>query len=324
MKVDLVKILSPLDEQLQEVELEIRKRMNSGVPEIDEAARYLFDQGGKRIRASMVLLSAGLSGSIPPGTVQIASAVEIVHSATLIHDDIIDGSLLRRGNMSAPRKWGSKMSVLLGDFMYTLALSIALETGDEEIYPVMVEGTKSMVEGELYQLHYSNIERINREHYFRIIELKTARFMAACSRMGAIKGGLSAVERDRLYEFGLNTGYAFQIIDDTLDLIENTQGIGKDIRSDIKSGKVTLPLIYLMEDKSVDAAGLLRGYIDDPSDERWDEIITLLKNSSSIERSITEAEDYVKKAFGYLSGFSRNLYWDMLVDLSNFFVKRNY
>lgn len=324
MNVDLVKILQPLDVYLQEVELEIRSRMNSGVPEIDEAGQYVFLQGGKRIRASMVLLASGLPGAVPAGTVQIAAALEIIHGATLVHDDIIDQSKLRRGNLSVPQRWGPKMSVLLGDFMYTLALSMALEAGDDEIYPVMVEGTKHMVSGELYQLQYSNIDRINREHYFRIIELKTARFMAACAKIGAIKGGLGGEEREHLYEFGLNTGFAFQIIDDTLDLVQDNKTLGKDIGNDLKEGKITLPIIYLMEDDRDGTVNLLKRYMADPVPAAFREIERKLQGSNAIERSIEEAKAFVEKANRSIAGFNRSQYWDILVDLSNFFIKRDF
>lgn len=324
MKTDLIKILHPLQKYLNRVEDEIKVQLYTGIPSIDEPARYLFRQGGKRIRASIVLLTSGLSGEISDNTISIAAAVEIIHAATLIHDDIIDQSLLRRGNDSVPHKWGNKISVLLGDYLYTLALNIALRDGDTNLFPVMVEGTREMVKGELYQLQYSNLEEINRDHYFTIIELKTARFMAACAKLGAIMGGFGSGDCEKLYQYGLNLGFAFQIIDDTLDLLEDNSSLGKDIGNDLKSGKITLPFIFLLEDPRYNARPLLQKYRETEDVGLWLEIKNQLGGSSAIDLSIRSAKDYVSGALDMLGAFPDSRYREMLVELSNFFINRDF
>ncbi|MBN1531805.1 MAG: polyprenyl synthetase family protein [Spirochaetes bacterium] len=323
MKNDLGTILKPLEEPLSLVEREIRERLASGVPEIDEAARYLFDLGGKRIRASLVLMTAGLGGTVPEGAITLAAASEMIHAATLIHDDIIDQSIMRRGSASVPQKWGSRVAVLLGDFLYTLALDMALSVDNSRVYSVMVGGTKSMVSGELYQLHYSNIDNITRDHYYRIIELKTARFMAACTRIGGEIGNMSEAECGDLYEFGMNLGFAFQIIDDTLDLMTDSEAIGKDIRSDVRTGKITLPFLFLME-RNGESAGLLRRYIREPEDALWDSIMDLMRKSSSLDTCIGISKEYVERAVGNLDRFPESRSREMLLELSSFFVSRNF
>ncbi len=323
MKNDLITILNPLEEQLLQVENEIRAHIYSGIPSIDGASRYIFDQGGKRIRASLVLLTAGLSGSIPAGAVKLGAASEILHAATLIHDDIIDQSILRRGNISVPQKWGNKIAVLLGDFLYTLALDLVLRVENNRIYAIMIEGTKNMVSGELYQLNYSNIDSITMEHYYKIIELKTARFMAACTKMGGEIGGFDESRSNNLYEFGMNIGFAFQIIDDTLDIMNDSDTIGKDVRSDVRSGKITLPFLHLME-REIDSAALLRSYISNPDDGKWEELMVMLRKSSVVDTCISTAKGFVEKALECLQPFEQSQYKEILVDISNFFIDRRF
>ncbi len=196
-----------------------------------------------------------------------------MHAASLIHDDIIDQSMFRRGNVTVPQKWGNKVSVLAGDFMYSVALNLAISDGNPAIFPLMVNGTKDMVMGELCQLEYADITTASREHYLTIIELKTARFMGSCAKLGATKSGLDRAETEQLYRFGLNLGFAFQIIDDTLDIMQNADHIGKDAGSDFKDGKITLPFLYLIETGGPEALKTLKRYIAGPEPALWQSIV---------------------------------------------------
>ncbi|MBN2159316.1 MAG: polyprenyl synthetase family protein [Spirochaetes bacterium] len=324
MSTDLKKILAPLDGHLRSVDAEIKKRLHTGIPIIDSSALHLFTGGGKRIRASLVILTSGLGGSVPNGIIPLAAAVEIVHASSLIHDDIIDQSLLRRGDVTVPRKWGNKVAVLAGDYLYSVALDTAIQDGDLKIFPLMVIGTKDMVMGELCQIQYSDIGSVRREHYLQIIELKTARFMGSCAKLGATKGGAGPDECERLYRFGLNWGFAFQIIDDTLDIMQDSDQTGKDVGSDFKDGKVTLPFIYLIEQGAPGDLDLLKAYASNPMPAEWAEIKKRLAAVGAMAYSVRFAERYIDAARGILNTFPDSEYRKILFELSDFLLSRNY
>ncbi len=324
MDKDLKEILAPLDGHLRRVDEEIQKRLKTGIPIIDASATHLFLSGGKRIRASLVILSSGLRGEIPAGIIELAAATEIVHASSLIHDDIIDQSMFRRGNITVPKKWGNKVAVLVGDFMYSVALNTAIQVGNPAIFPLMVGGTKDMVMGELCQLEYADIDRARREHYLTIIELKTARFMASCTRLGATKSGLPEEERESLYRFGLNLGFAFQIIDDTLDIMQASEEVGKDVGSDFKDGKITLPFLHLIEEGGSDDLDRLKRYIERPTPEGWQSIKKRLVDAGSIEYSTRCAAEYISAARDILERFPESPFRTILFELSDFLLFRKY
>ena len=324
MDKDLKEILAPLDGHLRRVDEEIEKRLRTGIPIIDASAIHLFLSGGKRIRASLVILSSGLRGEIPAGIIELAAATEIVHASSLIHDDIIDQSMFRRGNITVPKKWGNKVAVLVGDFMYSVALNTAIQDGNPAIFPLMVGGTKDMVMGELCQLEYADIDRARREHYLTIIELKTARFMASCTRLGATKSGLPEEERESMYRFGLNLGFAFQIIDDTLDIMQAPEEVGKDVGSDFKDGKITLPFLHLIEEGGKSDLDRLKGYIAAPSPEGWQSIKKRLVDAGSIEYSTRCAAEYISAARDILERFPESPFRTILFELSDFLLFRKY
>jgi octaprenyl-diphosphate synthase len=324
MGKDIKTIFAPLGDYLSNVEKEIESRLRTGVPVIDASSLHLFLGGGKRIRASLVILTSGLRGSVPDGIVPLAAATEIVHAASLIHDDIIDQSMFRRGNITVPQKWGSKIAVLAGDFMYSVALNTAIQDGNPAIFPLMVNGTKDMVMGELCQIEYANIDSAKREHYMKIIELKTARFMGSCCKLGAVKSGLPDEECDRLYRFGLCLGFAFQIIDDTLDIIQKSEEVGKDVGSDFKDGKITLPFLFLIEQGGAADLARLKEYIKNPAPEAWKQIQMRLSESGAIDNSVRLAGDYIDQARAILGGYPATEFKGILLDLSEFLLNRTY
>ena len=322
-KNDLSEILNPIARYLNDIDAEIRIILQTGVPVIDGSSLHLFVKGGKKIRAALVLLTGGMRGQVPGGIIPIAAAAEIVHAATLIHDDIIDQSLFRRGYITVPRKWGNKVSVLVGDFMYTEALNVSVADGDPRLFPVVVMGARDMVKGELYQLQYSNLDSITMDHYYRIIELKTARFMAACTKLGAIKAGFSDRECDIFYEYGLNLGYAFQIVDDTLDYIDNPLGTGKDEGNDYTDGKITLPALFVL-DKDKEAASELRTLLQDPEQGKWSRVRDIINGEDSVDYCLDVARQYIDKANDIIFSFPESGFRDILYELSQFFVYRRY
>ncbi len=324
VKQKLSAILSPIAPYMVRVDEEIRQKIKTGVSLVDEGSLHLLQKGGKKIRAAMIILTSGLKGEVPDDVVEVAAAAEIVHAATLVHDDIIDGSTYRRGDLTVAKKFGNRVAVLVGDYMYTRALEVAVGDDRLDLFPIMVAATRDMVKGELYQIEYSNIKKINKEHYHRIIEMKTARFMAACAKLGGVKSKMSDEESDVLYEFGLNLGFAFQIVDDALDFVEAGEITGKDSGNDYMQGKITLPMLHLIEIIGDDEKRNIEGLINSPSLEGFEYIRGLVREYGGIEYCLQEAEQYVRKALKYLDVFEPTQYKDILIALSEFFLERNY
>ncbi len=324
MKNDLKAILAPIQQHLELVDTSIEKKLKTGIPVIDTSAMHLFRGGGKKIRASVVILSSGLFNDVPEGTVDLAAAAEIVHAATLIHDDIIDQSLMRRGNVTVSRKYGNKVAVLAGDYMYTTALNVALDDGNPEIFPVMVRGTRDLVKGELLQLQYSNPESMTEENYFSIIEMKTARFMASCAEIGAVKAEYDEETRRNLYDFGLNLGFAFQIVDDTLDIVDSGKLTGKDIGNDFKDGKITLPFLRLFDKISGSERKSLVKDLENHDEETWGKIRQMLLDAGSIDSTLATAREFIDKSMAILDSFEETAYRNIFREIAMFIIQRKY
>ncbi len=316
-------ILEPINTELEQVDVRIKEILSTGVSLLDDSAHHLFQKGGKKIRASLIILTSGLRGDFPDGVIDIAAAAEIIHAATLVHDDIIDKAFLRRGDITVSEKWGNKVAVLAGDFMYTTALEIAVNDENKKLFPFMVAGTKDMVKGELYQLQYSNLNSITREHYFRIVELKTAQFMGTCAALGALKSGNNE-EVELLREFGLNLGYAFQIIDDTLDLVDDPSATGKDVGNDFEDGKITLPFLYILEGTDEERKTVIRDYINKPDDENWLIVKNLIREEGAIEYCMDVAGAYINRALGIINSFPDSENRNILIDITKFIGNRDY
>ncbi|PKL18939.1 MAG: hypothetical protein CVV49_03250 [Spirochaetae bacterium HGW-Spirochaetae-5] len=320
----LKKILEPLSEELLKVDDNIKSHLETGVPIIDDSSMHLFFKGGKKIRASLVLLSAGLRPGITDGVIDLAAAVEIIHAASLIHDDIIDKSFMRRGLISVPSKFGDKVAVLAGDYMYAVAVNIAVKSKNERILDSISGATKEMVKGELYQIEYSNIDKISEEHYFNIIERKTGRLMATSAAIGAIKAGLSPEECDEIYNIGLDMGFAFQIIDDTFDFSDSSSITGKDIGNDFKDGKITLPFIYILNHGTDEDKLSVRRFAADPESADWDKVRDMIHSSGAFKYSIERAGDFAKSAKKRLEIFPESRNKEIIQSLISFIVERNY
>ncbi|MBN2401080.1 MAG: polyprenyl synthetase family protein [Spirochaetes bacterium] len=323
LKVSLEDIFKPIDSHLKNVDEAIPEILKTKIPLMDMSSLHLFKKGGKKIRASLVILSSGLNGEIPNDIIDIAAAVEIFHGATLIHDDIIDQAFLRRGNVSVSSEWGSKVAVLIGDFMHVRALQTILGNGKSLLVDELLAAALDMFKGEIYQIEFSGIDVINKDHYFKIIELKTAIFMGTCAKLGAMKAEMPDKERDNLFQFGLNLGRAFQIIDDTFDYVEEDI-IGKDTGNDFRNGKITLPLLYLLETISNEEKEMLINSIKSPSEEAWDKVKLLIKKNKAIGHCMDIAEGYMKKALPFLDAFPASVYKEKLVDLAGFLIDRVY
>ncbi len=323
-KSDIREILRPIDSYMSRVDEAIREKIRTGVPLIDECSLHLFRRGGKKIRAALIILCSGLRNAVPEGIVDVAAAAEIVHAATLIHDDIIDQSYLRRGDVTVSQKWGYKAAVLVGDYMYTRALEIAVSDDRLDLFPVMAGATRDMVKGELYQIEYSNAQRISKEHYFNIIELKTARFMAACAKLGAMKSGMDPEEGEELFQFGLNLGFAFQIVDDTLDVLDSQEETGKDTGNDFLDGKITLPFLNMLEKVTEGERRRYLEYAVSPDEKKWEEVRKRIGETDSINYCLGLAEEYVGKALKSMDRFPASEYKNIIIALSRFLIDRKF
>jgi octaprenyl-diphosphate synthase len=324
VKTKLAEILSPIEPYMQRVDVEIREKMKTGISLIDEGAFHLFKQGGKKIRAALIILCSGLKNNVPDDVIEVAASAEIVHAATLIHDDIIDESTMRRGELTVSKKYGNRVAVLVGDYLYTRALEVAVGSDRLDLFPIMVAATRDMVKGELYQIEYSSIKKITKEHYFRIIEMKTARFMAACAKLGGVKSRMSDEESDRLYQFGLNLGFAFQIVDDTLDVVDTAGLSGKDSGNDFLNGKITLPFLHLLETSGEAERKELEAYALAPDERNWGIVRERIISSGAVEHCIDLSGGYVRDALKYLDFFQPSRYKDIILNMANFLLERNF
>jgi len=320
----LKKILEPLSDELSRVDEKIKSHIETGVPIIDDSSMHLFFKGGKKIRAALVILSSGLRSEIPEDVIDLAAAVEIIHAASLIHDDIIDKSFMRRGLISVPSKYGDKVAVLAGDYMYSVAVNIAVKSKNDRILESISGATKEMVKGELYQIEYSNIDKITEEHYFNIIERKTGRLMATSAVIGAIKSGLSSAECDIIYNIGLDMGFAFQIVDDTFDFSDSSVITGKDIGNDFKDGKITLPFIYIINHGTEKEKQNVRNFAADPDSADWDEVRDMIHSSGAFKYSIDRAGIFAANAKKNLEIFPESANKEIIRNLINFIVERKY
>ncbi|MCX7680291.1 MAG: polyprenyl synthetase family protein, partial [Spirochaetes bacterium] len=226
--------------------------------------------------------------------------------------------------LTVAKKYGNRVAVLTGDYMYTRALEVAVGEKRLDLFPILVAATRDMVKGELYQIEYSNIKKINKEHYFRIIEMKTARFMAACAKIGGVKSNMSDEESDVLYEFGLNLGFAFQMVDDVLDFLEAEEITGKDAGNDFMQGKITLPMLCLIERAEGKEKKKIEKLLENPSRDGFHVIRKKILECGAIEYCLHEAETFVRRSLQYLDAFRATQCKDILVSLAEFLLMRNF
>ncbi len=321
---ELYDILKPIEHYLTAVDEAVKSKLYTGIDLLDDSSMHTFKNSGKKIRASMIILSSGLNSTIPDDIIDIACAAEIIHAASLVHDDIIDNADLRRGLPTVARRYGPKVAVLAGDYMYTKALEIAVGNNRTDLFPIMVDATVEMVKGELYQIQYSDIDHITIDNYYRIIEMKTARFMAACAKLGAAVARMNPQQSDVLYDCGMQLGYAFQITDDAMDYLNAADITGKDAGNDFINGKITLPLLHLLTMVDSQERLLLKNYTKTPDNNNWNYVVSKAKEYNVVDYCISIASNYVKKAMEIIAMFPDNQYKTVLTELALFLVDRKY
>lgn len=323
---DLAQIFEPIREDLERVEEEFVRHIQSRVALIPEMGRYIQKSGGKRVRPAVLLMASRLAG-FPGGerSVLYASVVEFIHTATLVHDDIIDGADLRRGRLAVHSRWGNDITVLLGDYLYIKSMAMALTQDSLEIIRLLCDVTLRMIEGELYQLTKTGDVDITEDEHFEIIRRKTAYLFGGCAEIGGMLGTLAPEQRPALREFGFNLGIAFQLVDDLLDYTADESALGKPVGGDLREGKVTLPIIYLLQRGGADADRLIRAVVAERSvtNEQWREITRLLRESRAPEHAYGRALEYGSRAKAALDVFPPTRERDALLALTDYVLSRD-
>jgi octaprenyl-diphosphate synthase len=311
-------------EDLLLVEQELARQSATAFEPVSEITSYLLGGGGKRMRPALLLLANRYAGRRREGTVRLAAVVELLHSATLIHDDVIDSADTRRGRPSANSRWGNHRSVLAGDWLYMQSFQMALEERNFRILDVLIDLTQKMVEGELIQLAKIGRIDVTEEDALKLATHKTACLFSGCARLGAVLGGLEGEEEEALADYGTYAGLAFQLVDDLLDFTASAKQLGKPVLSDLKEGKVTLPLIYAMENGHREARELVARVLEEKefvsvSPER---LVALVHESGALQKTRILAHEYAAKAKACINGQLDSEYARALLTLPDFILER--
>ncbi|MBZ5514207.1 MAG: polyprenyl synthetase family protein [Acidobacteriia bacterium] len=317
-------IFDLIRDDLQKVETEFCQQSVSSVPAITEIGQYLQEGGGKRLRPALVLLSSRLSGYKGPAAVRLGAVVELIHTATLVQDDVIDGAETRRGRPSTNSRWGNHMSVLAGDWLYMQAFNIAVAERDFRVLDVLISVTQVMVEGELLQLSLLRRLHLTEDEYLELSYRKTACLFSACLRLGAILGRQSEEVEMKLGSYGINLGLAFQLVDDLLDFTSSEEKLGKPIGSDLREGKVTLPLIYLLQRCRREEAEKISRVQEEAGfhSVSFSEVLELIERYGSLQAARDKARDIAEQARNSLEGLPDSAYKDALRSLPDFILER--
>jgi len=317
-------IRSLVDEDMATVNRMIQDRLSSDVVLINQLGSYIINSGGKRLRPLLVLLAARACGYQGKDHSQLAAVIEFIHTATLLHDDVVDGSEMRRGQDTANRLWGNEASVLVGDFLYSRAFEMMVDVRNMEVMGVMARTTNTIAEGEVMQLLNVNDADTTEERYLHIIYCKTATLFEAATRLGAILAGQPDAVKQQLADYGRHLGTAFQLVDDVLDYEGNSDATGKNVGDDLAEGKPTMPLINAMRTGTEIQRLMIREAIEKGGRERIDEVMKAIESTDAIaytRRLATEAAD---NAVASLSGLPDSPYRMALETLARFSVERTY
>jgi octaprenyl-diphosphate synthase len=319
------RVAALVGDDLAAVEAEIRHALHSPVPLIEEMGGYIAAAGGKRLRPILLLLAARLADYRGPRAIRLACVVELLHTATLIHDDVVDAAPLRRGRPSANAQWGDDASVLVGDHLYSKSFAMLVRDNDRGVMETLARSTVSMTEAEVFQLQLKRSGQTSEADYMRIITQKTASFMSACCRIGALLGAVPPEQTEALTRYGLDVGIAFQISDDALDFDADQARLGKAIGADLREGKRTLPLIAMLERVPLPEAervrGLLRRRALEPAD--IEDIRRLVLEHDGVEYARARAHAFAQAAKADLEVFTPSEEHETLSLVADFVVDRD-
>jgi octaprenyl-diphosphate synthase len=322
----LSQIFEPIRADLERVDREFARQIESQVDLIPKIGRYIQTSGGKRVRPALLLMASRLAGYQGDKAVMFAAVVEFIHTATLVHDDIIDDSDLRRGRLAVHSRWGNDITVLLGDYLYIKSMALALTHDSLDVIRLLCDCTLRMIEGELYQLTKNGDADITEDEHFDIMRRKTAFLFGACAQIGGMLGRVPDSHAEALREYGFNLGMTFQLVDDLLDFTGDAVAVGKPVGSDLREGKVTLPLIHLQRQQN-DGAGrrIVRDVIQarQVTGEQWDELLHSLKEHASIDYAYRRAVEFAERSKKPLYAFPPSSERDALLALPDYVLSRD-
>jgi octaprenyl-diphosphate synthase len=315
-----------IQDDLVEVEKRITVESVASVDAVTAIGQYLQSSGGKRLRPALLLIASKLAGRTTPAAIHLGAVVEMIHAATLVHDDVIDAAETRRGRPSSNVKWGNHTCVLAGDWLYMQAFQIALRERDFQILDLLISLTQTMVEGELLQLERIGVIDISEADCMELADRKTACLFSVCARLGAVCGCGDAAVQDKLGEYAWNLGMAFQLVDDVLDFTAREKTLGKPVGSDLREGKVTLPLVYALECALPAERRLVENILERRSyhETPFARILSLLKKYNAIERARERALAFTEKARRIIAEFPESPYQRALLAVTELVTERDH
>jgi octaprenyl-diphosphate synthase len=308
---------------LARVDALIRGRLDSDVALVRQVAEYLVSAGGKRLRPALLLLSSGALGYRGESRFELAAVIEFIHTATLLHDDVVDASDLRRGRQTANAAFGNAASVLVGDFLYSRAFQMMVRIGDMRVMEVLAEATNTIAGGEVMQLMGTRDPDVDEARYLEVIRRKTAKLFEAAARLGAVLANRPELE-EGLAAYGRHVGTAFQLIDDVLDYSGDQHSIGKNVGDDLAEGKATLPLIYAFQHGTPDEAALIRRALEQGGLDELGPVLDAIRHTGAIEYTRERAHAEARSACAAIAALPATQYREYLLQLADFAATRTY
>ena len=317
-------IATSIASDMEAVNTVIRARLHSEVSLVNQIAEYIIGAGGKRIRPVLVLLVANAYSYQGKAHHELAAVVEFIHTATLLHDDVVDESALRRGRKTANALFGNSAAILVGDFLYSRAFQMMVGLDNMRVMQILSDATNVIAEGEVLQLLNMHNPDVSQDNYLQVIRSKTAKLFEAAAELGALISGASDAEIDAAGEYGRSLGTAFQLIDDVLDYAGEASEIGKNVGDDLREGKPTLPLIYLMENGTPEQRELVRNCIEQGDEQHFDAILAAVTSSGALDFTRRQAVIASERAAAAVAGLPDSVYKESLLQLCKFAVDRNH
>lgn len=320
----MLSFYEPVQSDFEAVNQLIIEQLHSDVALVENIGQYLVESGGKRLRPLLTLLASGALGYQGREHLKLATIIEFIHTATLLHDDVVDVSSLRRGRPTANAKWGNAPSILVGDFLYSRAFQLMVDIGDMDIMRVLADTTNTVSEGEVQQLVNARDPDVGEDAYFQVIHKKTAILFAAAAETAAILARASAEQRQALHSYGYHIGMAFQLVDDLLDYSGDSDSLGKNVGDDLAEGKPTLPLIVAMQRAPAKEAALIADALRQGSDEHLEAIVKIVRDNGGLSYTGDRAREHANKAKQVLSPFGDSPHLRAMDELADFAIGRDH
>jgi octaprenyl-diphosphate synthase len=315
-------VLALIESDMREVDRQIARRLDSGVALVGEVSRYIIAAGGKRLRPALLLLTCGALGYTGTQRFNLAAIVEFIHTATLLHDDVVDESTLRRGRATANESFGNPASVLVGDFLYSRAFQMMLDAGSMRVMEILADATNVIAEGEVLQLMNMHDASLDEAGYLRVIRSKTAKLFEASARLGAVLAASSSEIEQACADYGQALGTAFQVIDDLLDYDGDATEMGKNLGDDLREGKATLPLIVAMQRGNAEERSIVRTAIETGAVAELDRIVAIVRETGALAVTRQAAAAEATRAIAAVRRLPDNPYRDGLLELAAQLLER--